>query len=785
MTPPSLWQKLRSARIVQVLVVYLGASWGVLQVTNELQQAVNLPAWVSAAAVILLLVGLLVVLATAWVQAQPGLAERAARDEVPDGWEVGLHELKEAVTQGEVPHLTWARSLLGGVIAFSLLFGFAGLYVVVKDRGRTIGPSPAEAAVAPGVAVLPFTVSGKDLEVWREGMVDLLSTGLDGVGDVRAIDARTVLARWKERVHDGQEADLATALDVARATGARWAVVGNAVAPGSDVRLSADIYDLESGKDLGTTQANGGVADMLPLVDRLSVGLLQTILTDVRPDAVRRLSDVTTTSPGALKAFLLGEAAFRRSDFAGSIPEYERAVAADSGFAFASYRLSEAYGWSESIGSDKALDYLARAERHLDRLPPRQALYVQASSSLENGRLDQINALRTATRKYPDDAELWYILGDTYYHLGTQGLVPDGEARQALEHAVALDPQFAPYRLHLLDFALSSGDSADAARTIAAYDSVAGNTLESRSAHLSLLLAYGDSASRLAASSARDTASTSVLVHVFNAFGAPYGVTPEPAVEVVRLRRSHPDAGATTAYYEAQEDVYTGRYQDAVAHAADPLMPDSWGKSWLYRLHQVGATLPPEAVRMLAVSQDTSLDMDLGNLATGAYAVDTGRKGDVDAAIAWERAESGRRAAAGDSARAALDTGIARALETYRAWRRGGSAEDALRVMRELQPQLTGNEYGWVVNEILRTWMAEMYVQAGQRDEAIRYLRTLELQADAHYRIARLRMEMNQPDSARADLALALHFWEHADPDLPQVRDAQAMLERLGTDRPR
>ena len=52
-------------------------------------------------------------------------------------------------------------------------------------------------AALPGLAVMPFTVSGEGSDVWREGMVDLLSTNLDGVAGLRTIDPATILARLR------------------------------------------------------------------------------------------------------------------------------------------------------------------------------------------------------------------------------------------------------------------------------------------------------------------------------------------------------------------------------------------------------------------------------------------------------------------------------------------------------------------------------------------------------------------------------------------------------------
>ena len=76
-----------------------------------------------------LVIGLPVVLATAFIQnrrAEPESAE-SPKPAGPEG----------AVADREARPFflfTWRNSILGGVLAFCLLFGFAGLYVVIKDR---------------------------------------------------------------------------------------------------------------------------------------------------------------------------------------------------------------------------------------------------------------------------------------------------------------------------------------------------------------------------------------------------------------------------------------------------------------------------------------------------------------------------------------------------------------------------------------------------------------------------------------------------------------------------
>jgi len=115
-----------------------------------------------------------------------------------------------------------ASFLLGGIFAFALLFGLAGAYVVFVGVAEGTSAEPVTttptAVAGPGVAVLPFSVSGAQLDQIGDGMANLLSTNLDGAGGLRAIDNRTVLARWDELVPGRERADQPTNLAVARAT---------------------------------------------------------------------------------------------------------------------------------------------------------------------------------------------------------------------------------------------------------------------------------------------------------------------------------------------------------------------------------------------------------------------------------------------------------------------------------------------------------------------------------------------------------------------------------------
>ncbi|MGH7589500.1 MAG: adenylate/guanylate cyclase domain-containing protein, partial [Gemmatimonadota bacterium] len=310
-------------------------------------------------------------------------------------------------TSGPVRALV-RRPLFAGIAAGALvLLGI--LYATRRDTIADLTPEEAIAAdAAPGIAVLPFTVNDPDLATWREGMVDLMTVNLDGVPGLRPIASRTVMARWRGEAPD--VADLGASLLVARRTGARYALIGSAVAVGSEVRFSADIYDAREGELLGSTQAQGSPDSVLALVDRLALGIVRE-LPEGKDGVLPRvhLEDVTTASLPALKSYLEGEALFRRGDLDGASAAYERAVAADSTFPLALARLTLVCGWENPDPTCGGQEYRARAMALLDRLPPRVATFMTAD-------IDQLGPLRELLRKSPDDAEAWYELGDIYEH---------------------------------------------------------------------------------------------------------------------------------------------------------------------------------------------------------------------------------------------------------------------------------------------------------------------------------------------------------------------------------
>jgi len=223
----------------------------------------------------------------------------------------------------------------------ALLLGLAGIRLRTESRHRTAAADALATGVpAPAIAVLPFALQDEALANWHEGLMDLVSMDLSGIPGFRAVDSRTVLARWREAVVGRDAPALATALDVAERAGGRYAVAGSVIADGPDLILTAGVHELAGRRMLGTARARGPADSIFALVDRLALEILRLMPGgDARDLARIDLARVNTASLPALKAFLEGEVRFRRSQFESAADAFGRAVEADSTFALARYRL--------------------------------------------------------------------------------------------------------------------------------------------------------------------------------------------------------------------------------------------------------------------------------------------------------------------------------------------------------------------------------------------------------------------------------------------------------------
>ncbi len=361
------------------------------------------------------------------------------------------------------------RLFVGGAIAAGVLVVAATATALLTRGGGALDPDL--------VAVAPFDVLAPGLELWREGLVDILSRNLDGAGPLRTVAPSLVVKRWSGRVEPTTVGQLGHRL------GARLAVYGRVVAAGRDsVRVTATLYDVGASKSLADLELRDIGERMDRIADSLTVALLRE-LGRTRPIGAVRLTSLGSTSLPALKEFLQGERWYRHTDWDSAIVHYERAIALDSNFTLALRRIATALGWQRA-GLDSVSRFLhLRAGARNHGLSPRDSLLVVADSLsaamfliVQDTLFYQharrlLTTLNDAVTRYPEDPEAWYAMGEARFHFGfaiNAGATWDA-ALEAFDRAIALDSAFGPAYIHNVDLALRLGGAPLARRYINAY----------------------------------------------------------------------------------------------------------------------------------------------------------------------------------------------------------------------------------------------------------------------------------------------------------------------------
>lgn len=781
---PSFIAELKRRRVIRVAIVYVVAGWGFLQAADLIFPRVGLPDWTVTAAVVVTLLGFPVALALAWAFdiGPAGIV----RDQ---GWK------RSAGAQPRRAAMAWAG--LGAVVAIVCIGAATSIGPHVWRRG-------ARTASADVVAVFPFAIRGNpELDYLGAGMVNLLGTKLDGAGSIRVVDSRALLSRVGEKnAPEDPEVAAATALQF----GAGRVVMGDLVQGGDRVRLTATLYQIErtGPRRLAQGQVEGRADDVFALVDSVAAQLLADIEGGTR---VQRIAAVTTGSIDAYKAYIEGDVAFRTGRYADAIGALQRAVAIDSTFALAWYRLSLADEYRAFTGESR--EAASRALANAGRLSERDHRMLTAFVAWREGDSDRAERLyREQVARYPDDVEAWFELGEVLFHLNPMRGRSYLEAEEPFRKVLSYEPTHVGAMIHLARIAYARQDLGAMDSFVAGIDSVQGGdrTLENLALRA---FAHGDSAGiadvlrRLDAASDEDVAFT---LWVVGSYGT--GLDAARAVtEVMTRPGKSTQMRGLGLVVRAWLDAGQGRFRDAdrslrAAGAVDPtialeyrgaLMLAPFAPTTRDELLGLRDDLRAEDAAMLnarSVSRNASFaELDdlhplIRDFLLGAVAARLGDRPGMDSALARVRAFDG--VLPNPTLRDDL-VAYVRALAAMR----DGRDADALAALRRATfaatPGLTGSPF---MNQVVsRFTLAELLHRAGADAAALPIYEnivgtsTVELAflGVAHLRQAEIHEKLGHRDEAIRHYRAFLELWPDPDAELRPLRDqATAALARLG-----
>lgn len=672
------------------------------------------------------------------------------------------------------------RRVRVGIAVVSLAAVIGASWILFQGKSGSRRAASGIAGHQRGIAVLPFHIVGSGFDEWREGMVDFLSMNLDGVAGLQRVDPRVVIRGWRTALGDSVEAlDVRTALSVAREAGARYALMGTLASSGSRVRLGADLYDTSSGDRLSAAQSDGAPDSIISVLDRLTVDLLRAGLGAELAEAPSLEFGRATTSIPALAAYLEGEQKFRRSKFREAIPDFTRAVEADSTFGLAWYRLWLAYDW---IAQPRGELY-EQALRYRDRLPTREALILRA---IDAPLPDNIHAMEDLADRYPGDAEIRYWLADEYFHDGERSLHPRSKAMGVFRHAIELDPGFSPAYIHLIDGAFRSEDRGGAQELIKRYRELDPDSHAGIGCELGFDLVWGDGAARRAAAAALDTASAVVLVRTFVTLGwvPAFHAQLLQVSNALLAERQPPYARVVGERGLVLSRLHQGRVREALSgfpteqrSQADLFFVNyiAWS-----RLGYVDSDAARRAA-MLVASEPTPRH----RFWAGVLAAQEGRWDDLAEQSRALEVDLRDAQTQQDSARRAEIWTLAEVLRGFAAGNRG----DLAAAIEHLERAQWSAEAAYADIDIATLWRLELgrlLFETGAFREAEKYFRSIEWSWGAYlatlvaFHLGQVYEALGDAESAERYFRRLTRWWQNPDPELrPHLEYAERAVQRL------
>lgn len=749
----------------QVLAVYVGVSWAVLQVVDVLTQNMGLPTWVFPFALVLLLIGLPMMLATAIIQGRGSAAGHAPAESVSRNASSAAVEppptRPAAESLDKRALFNWKNALMGGAAAATLFLTVMGGYAFARRAGLgSAGTLVAKGLIEDGERIILAEFAGEPEMAEAATMafrVDLSQSPTVNVADPGFISA--VLARMEKAPDTPVDEDVA--IEAAVREGIKAVVAGNVARVGGSYVFTARLVAAETGQDLvNVRESAADSTKVLETIDRLSRRMRERMgesLGSIRASAP--LDRATTTSLEALRKYSQALSAIDTGDGDLGQSLLLEAIEIDSTFAMAWRKLAVQLDNQDEAA--RARRAATRAFELRDLLTDREryitigTYHNQVTNDVDAG----ITAYRTLLDQYPNDTWALNNLALLYYRQGNM----EG-ATELLARATQLDT-YSPNAYINLAGGLHWLGQRDSARAV--IDLLEEKVPGQPWVHF---MRAGMAAAEFDYDAAQ--AATDLLTRSGTTMARRWGLKDQAVIDQARGRLT----------------LAERRWQDSRS-SENPLDQAAW-RAWTelqVRQQRVGAARIMDEALAAAGVIDT---MDGGGERAFFYAL-AGRPEEARFWLAADRRADNSYSSSPAPLRAAEDAWFEAALVYGE-----GRFSDAVRLLQQAErdfnsfnDQLGGREVSWD--------LARAFDGAGMADSAIaryelalEYGDYLEIHRQAReYPITLIRLAERYDE--RADLERAagyygrfVELWTDADPDLqPRVEAARARLEEIVRER--
>ena len=314
---------------------------------------------------------------------------------------------RKPITSREITVTFGLKKLFIPALVVIALIVAAVIVWQILPKKEAIPPAPLG---KPSLAVMYFKNNTGDegLDHWRTALSDLLIADLTQSKHIRVISGDrlfNILGQLNLLEAIGYSSE--DLRKVASRGRVNHILQGNLTKAGENFRINITIQESTTGELIGSESVDGkGEASILSMVDELTTRIKSNFklsAEQIAGDIDKKVGEITTASPEALKYYVEGLKYFNSSEFRKSIQSFEKAIAIDPEFALAYRKMSSAYG-GLGYGAKKR-EYIKKAFELADRISDRERYQIEGTFYGQTWKTygKAIEAYSKLLELYPDD----------------------------------------------------------------------------------------------------------------------------------------------------------------------------------------------------------------------------------------------------------------------------------------------------------------------------------------------------------------------------------------------
>jgi adenylate cyclase len=290
-------------------------------------------------------------------------------------------------------------------------------------------PLPPPAAPGHGdlsIAVLPFVNMSGDVEqdYFSDGIAEDIITDLSRIADLH-VSARSSTSIYKGAPTRPER--------IAGELGVRYILDGSVRKAGTDLRITAQLVDGRSGRQLWAERYDRKLVNIFDLQGEIAGNIVHALKLKISPHEERAIGKRSTSNVEAYQEYLRGRACLRemtRRSVELSSMMFSRAVELDPGYAAAYTGLADsasmlAYHYDDAVGG--LADAVANSQRALELDPELAEAYASRGRALSI-----LNEIEPAERDFLKAIEIDPRLQEGHFYLALMYLTT-GRAKESLE----------------------------------------------------------------------------------------------------------------------------------------------------------------------------------------------------------------------------------------------------------------------------------------------------------------------------------------------------------------